>query len=266
MAVVTASPSEDEGSPFTAETAPVKGSPIVHGLPLGILVSHAHYPRFEGDAGNAQTWRYPIAYHVVEGARPRDLVVNTERIAGAVVAGALELQRLGARLITTSCGFLVLLQQKLASTCEVPVVSSSLLQVPLLARLVSPGRAIGILTISASHLSPAHLTAAGITDNIGIVVAGMDEPKTHFAQAILSDSPTLDRDTASREHVGAATQMVQQNPAISAIVLECTNMGPYKAIISEATGLPVYDIRTAVDWAVSGLQGHGLQVDRKRTY
>ena len=40
--------------------------------------------------------------------------------------------------------------------------------------------------------------------------------------------------------------MVESHPAIGAIVLECTNMPPYRADIQHLTGLPVFDIVSLV--------------------
>jgi hypothetical protein len=40
--------------------------------------------------------------------------------------------------------------------------------------------------------------------------------------------------------------MVEAHPEIGAIVLECTNMPPYRADIQAVTGLPVFDITTLV--------------------
>jgi Asp/Glu/hydantoin racemase len=40
--------------------------------------------------------------------------------------------------------------------------------------------------------------------------------------------------------------MLEAHPEIGAIVLECTNMPPYRADIQAATGVPVFDITTLV--------------------
>jgi len=43
-----------------------------------------------------------------------------------------------------------------------------------------------------------------------------------------------------------ARRLVAEHPEIGAIVLECTNMPPYRADIQLATGRPVFDITTLV--------------------
>src|SRR5437667_266933 len=46
--------------------------------------------------------------------------------------------------------------------------------------------------------------------------------------------------------VVADRRMLAANPEIGALVLECTNMPPYRADLQLATGLPVFDITTLV--------------------
>ena len=47
-------------------------------------------------------------------------------------------------------------------------------------------------------------------------------------------------------HATDEPRLVAEHPEIGAIVLECTNMPPYRADIQAATGLPVFDITTLV--------------------
>src|SRR3546814_14994085 len=63
----------------------------------------------------------------------------------------------GATLITTSCGFLVTAQKPLAEALPVPVVTSSLLQIPQVQASLPPGRRVGVLAYDARRLSIAQL-------------------------------------------------------------------------------------------------------------
>src|SRR3546814_16362954 len=63
----------------------------------------------------------------------------------------------GATLITTSCGFLVTAQKALAEALPVPVVTSSLLQIPQVQASLPPGRRVGVLAYDARRLSIAQL-------------------------------------------------------------------------------------------------------------
>jgi hypothetical protein len=51
--------------------------------------------------------------------------------------------------------------------------------------------------------------------------------------------------------------MLDAHPEIGAIVLECTNMPPYRAEIQAVSGLPVFDITTLVRMVHEAVR-HGL--------
>jgi Asp/Glu/hydantoin racemase len=220
----------------------VRGGFNQYGFTVGVLILDTEFPRVVGDIGNAQTFPFPIRYHRVAGAAP-DLVVRwgAEGLLPAFIEGARELEREGVGAITTSCGFLVKLQRELAEAVRVPVFTSSLLMVPLVARMLPAGRRVGIMTVNASTLTAEHMAGAGIGPEIPIAVIGMETEK-EFTRVLLDDEPELDVDLAREEHVRVARRFVGQHPDLGAIVLECTNMPPYTDDIRRETGLPVFDI------------------------
>jgi hypothetical protein len=55
-----------------------------------------------------------------------------------------ELVAEGADGLTTTCGFLSIYQKELAAHCGVPVAASSLMQIPLVKRLLPPGKLVGV--------------------------------------------------------------------------------------------------------------------------
>ena len=229
----------------------VRGGKAVYGASVGIAMLEARFPRVPGDMGHAGTWPFPVLYRVVRDASP-DRVVRrgAEGLLGRFVEAARDLVRDGADGITTNCGFLSLFQRELAEAVGVPVATSSLMQVALVERLLPPGRRAGILTISASTLTPAHLAAAGVPDGAPI---GTTEGGRHFTEAILGDRPELDLDLARRDNVEAALALRRAHPELGAIVLECTNMTPYAADVAEAVGLPVHSMAGFVAWFQAGL-------------
>ena len=163
----------------------------------------------------------------------------------AFIAAARDLVRDGADGITTNCGFLALFQDELADAVGVPVATSSLMQVRLVNRLLPKGKRAGILTISASTLTPLHLQKAGVPEGTPI---GSTEGGLEFTRAILGNELELDVELARRDNVEAALALRDANPEIGAIVLECTNMIPYAADIREATSLPVFSTYNFVNW------------------
>ncbi len=63
---------------------------------------------------------------------------------------------------------------------------------------------------------------------------------------ILGNETEMDLTEASRNVVAAACALVRQAPAVQDIVLECTNMPPYRDAVIQATGRRVHDIETLV--------------------
>ncbi|MCI2418289.1 hypothetical protein MOQ72_12690 [Saccharopolyspora sp. K220] len=235
----------------------IKAQSRVSGVDVGVIMLDNALPRPIGDLGNARSYHYPVAFETCDGADTR-LVVECDAagLLDSVVAAAVKLRDLGVRAITTCCGFLAIYQRELAARLDRPVATSSLLQVPLVLRVLAPEKKVCVLTVNASTLSGAHLRAAGITDDerSRIVLAGL-ERTAHFYPMIVGEVRELDPVRAEAEVVAAALQAVRDDPDIGAFVFECTNLPPYSAAVRAATGVPVWDARTLVDWLQSGVEG-----------
>src|SRR5580704_4812731 len=146
------------------------GGKAVYGARLGILMLEARFPRIPGDMGNAGTWPFPVLYRVVRGASPQRVVM--EKAAGLLddfLAAARELVELGADGITTNCGFLSIYQRQIADHVKVPVATSSLMQVPFIQSVLPSDKRVGVITVNATSLTPAHLTAIGVNPQITVV-------------------------------------------------------------------------------------------------
>ena len=235
----------------------VKGGQNIYGHSVGILMLDTRFPRIPGDMGNAGTFDFPVRYHRVAGASPERVVRKGLReLVDDFVDGARFLEREGVQAITTNCGFLAQFQDDLAAAVSVPVFTSSLMLVPLVHRMLGPGRAVGVLTVDASSLRPAHYTGAGITEDMRVVVAGLETEK-EFTRVMLGDELELDVEACRAEHMAVVSRLMAAHPEIGAIVLECTNMPPYRAEIQAATGLPVFDITSLVRLVHDAVR-HGL--------
>jgi Asp/Glu/hydantoin racemase len=227
------------------------GGKSVYGARLGILMLETRFPRIPGDIGNALTWPFPALYHVVRGASPDRVVRDrADGLLPAFIEGARALVALGADGITSSCGFLSIFQREIAGAVGVPVAISSLMQVPLVERLLPAGKRVGILTISAATLSLEHLDAAGVPRDTPIV--GTDGGR-EFTRAILGDAPRLDTAAAERDILEAGEALVAGHAGVGAVVLECTNMAPYARALAAHLRRPVFDIVSFISWFHAGL-------------
>lgn len=234
---------------ISANTAPadaVLPQAAVTGF-LGVVMLDTRFPRPLGDIGHPDSFGLPVKFAKVHGAWPEKVVANTAglRQARAVTpmqAIVRQFERDGALAITTSCGFLVLLQKELQAATRVPVITSSLLQLP---QLLETQDQVGVLTISARHLGAEHLRAAGVRRDrlAGVVVQGVD-PRGEFATAILGNRPEMDLEKARNDVVQAALALKVRAPAVRTVVLECTNMPPYAQAVRDATG---FELRSLLD-------------------
>ena len=227
------------------------GGKAVYGASMGMLLLETRFPRIPGDGGNAATWPFPVLWRVVSGATPDRVVRDRGGGVEDFVAAGRELVALGADGITTNCGFLVLHQERLARECGVPVAASSLLQVPWVERLLPPGRRVGVVTVEAASLTPKHLECAGARPDTPVEGT---EDGAELTRVLLGDELELDVDHAREDVLAAARRLVERNRDVGAIVLECTNMPPYAADVSRATGLPVHDFHSFVCWFQAGLR------------
>jgi Asp/Glu/hydantoin racemase len=235
----------------------VQGGYNLYGFCVGILMLDTQFPRIPGDMGNATTFPFPVRYHRVPGASP-DLVVRqgSRELLPAFLEGARCLAREGVQAITTNCGFLARFQRELAAAVSVPVFTSSLLLVPMVHRMLPSGKAVGILTVDATSLTPDDFESVGITSHIPVAVAGLETEK-EFTRVLLGNQLVLDVEAARREHIRVAQRLCAEHPEVGALVLECTNMPPYRADLQAATGLPIFDIVHLVQMVHTAV-GHGI--------
>ena len=234
----------------------LRGGRTVYGQALGILMLDTRFPRPPGDVGNALTWPFPTQYRIVKGA-------DTSRIMGEApdptllepfIEAARDLEAHGVRAITASCGFLAVFQQELAAVVSVPMLASSLLQVPLVSRLLRPDQKVGVLT-ERPHLTERHFQGVGWSArDIPIVLESLP-PDAVFPTVFIDNGLESDTAVLEQEMVAFAERVVQDHPDVGALVLECTNFVPYSQAMRKATGLPVYDLYTLVMWATLGLEG-----------
>lgn len=224
------------------------GGKSVYGATLGIIMLEAQFPRIKGDIGNATTWPFPVQYRVVRGASPDRIVRHDPMdMIDDFIDAAKDLVAAGCDGITTNCGFLALIQDRVSAAVPVPVATSSLMQIPLVERMLPPGKRVGVITISKDTLTPKHLIAAGVNDPARVAIFGTDSGRA-FTHGILNDQLSINFEDCRLDLLDAAGKMIATHKDIGAIVLECTNMTPYAADIRKLTGLPVFSIYSFVRW------------------
>lgn len=226
------------------ETTVLRGGYNMYGTPIGVLCLESYFPKPPGHIKNASGWRFPIVYKTIKGVTVKRLLREPNTVPlDLFIAAAKELEEEGVRAITGSCGFLALFQRELADAVNIPVFMSSLLQVPLVHRMLRPHQKVGVMTAHKDSLTPAHLQAVG-ADQTPICIVGMDTYPEFVEVIIEGQRNELDLHKLEQEVVAVAVDLVKDNPEVGAIVLECTDMPPYAHRIQEETGLAVFDLST----------------------
>ena len=120
-----------------------KGGKNVYGYKIGILMLDSTFPRIQGDIGNAFTWNFPVLYKKVVGGTPKKVVLElTKEDVAPFIEAAKDLEKEGVRAITTSCGFLALFQKEMAAAVNIPVLTSALLLVPLVYKMLGSNKKV----------------------------------------------------------------------------------------------------------------------------
>ena len=208
-----------------------------------------------GDIAHPDTFSFPVLYKRVTGACYQTVVIHPNaRVLAAMTAAARDVERAGVRAITTSCGFNIIFQRELANAVNVPVFASSLIQAPLVHRMLREGRRVGIITADSECLTEEHLEKAGITKTIPVSIEGM-ENTGEFSKIRANPTAPLDVAKFQGEVVGVAKRLIKENADVGAIVLECTDLPPFAAAIRRAVGLPVFDIATLAHMVYESLVG-----------
>jgi hypothetical protein len=225
----------------------IKGGRGNYGEAVGILTLDTEIPRIPGDVGNATTFDFPVRFSVVRGASPKRVVHEQDpALLKPFVEAAQELEAAGCRAITTTCGFLALFQKEMAAAVGVPLFTSSLLQVPIVYRMLKPGQVIGILTAHSDAMNPRVLEAVG-ADGVPHVVGG-SQVAPDFYNVFVQNRDWIDTDRCESQLVALATGMIEAHPQIGAFVCEGTNFSSWGRAIQQATRRPFFDIVTMTRW------------------
>ena len=227
------------------------GGKTVYGARVGILMLDTKWPRPPGDTGNALTWPFPVLYKVVPGASARVVIHEQGKGLGpAFLKAAQELVKDGADGITTTGGFLAIFQKDLAAHVNVPVASSSLMQVPLVQRLLPPGQRVGVLSVQGNRITPEHWDAVGAPRDTPVIGT---ENGREFTRVMLGDTLDMDYEAAEQDIMEAGDELRRRHPDVGAIVCENHNMAPYAAALNARLRIPIFTVYTFVTWFQAGL-------------
>jgi hypothetical protein len=207
---------------------------------LSVLQLDTHFPRIAGDVGCVETFQCELEIIRVPNATVGK-VVTDDPTQLDLRSFQDALSKATGDLITTSCGFLAPLQSVLEPHCKVAFIASALGQLNYLSTLFSP-QELSIITFDVAKLGLAHLPADCTEFEQSIF--GLDVG-SHLRDVISNDLTTLDDNMASDDVCFAFQQGTSSKT--KAVILECTNLPPYKPSIRRIKPIAIYDILTAIE-------------------
>ena len=215
----------------------------------------AQLEQIPGNIAHPETFHFPVAYQRIPGAHYQTVVVQpSAEVLASMIEAAQAMEQEGIRAITTSCGFNAVFQKELAGAVDIPVFASSLIQVPLVHRMLKPDQCVGIITAAERHLTSAHLENAGIAPDTPLCIAGL-ENSAEFSKILADPQAELHVDRLTAEVLDLARRLVTTSGCAGAIVLECTDLPPFAPELRRALRLPVFDIVTLTNWVYASIAG-----------
>ena len=206
---------------------------------VSVLQLDTQFPRVPGDVACPDTYNGDIEIIRVPGALVRNIVISRP---GDIDIQPFEdaVKHARGEVIVTSCGFLSFWQEHLQSCTSRPFISSSLVALDRLSDRFAPQNLL-ILTFDALSLNEAHL---GDHRRYAGAICGLS-PQMHLHDVISTGQSELKTDVASDEMI----ELVRKSRMHSHkhILLECTNMPPYKQALKAEFGLPVSDILSEIE-------------------
>ena len=207
---------------------------------ITLLQLDTQFPRIPGDVGSVDTFKCDLEIIRVPNATVKEVVnSNPNQIDLDPFFNAIN--KATGDLITTSCGFLSPFQSELDAICNVPFIASSLVQLEHLKNIYTPPE-LQIITFDAVKLGVAHLPEK--CEDFAGSIYGLNS-NAHLRNVIENNIKGLDPVKAATDVCAVVEQ--NNNKLDKSILLECTNLPPYKSEIRRISNVPIYDILTAIE-------------------
>ena len=206
-----------------------------------VLQLDTDFPRIAGDVGCADTYAGDMETLRIDGATVGEIVSEDPSMI-QIAPFETALAKAKGDVVVTSCGFLSYWQTHLQQQTAKPFISSALTALPELCEIYAP-QDILTITFDATRLNHHHFGRFQ-TDVVGL------HPDMHLRQVISQNLATLDVALASQEIVALVSQ--NRAPRHKHILLECTNLPPYKHVLAASAGLPITDVLSCIEEAQAG--------------
>lgn len=215
-----------------------------HEPAIGILCLDEEKPDswVAGGLSDPRTFSWKVLCKRVEGATVQATLSADPQLAKAYSTAARDLERQGASVIISNCGYTVVYNNEVREQVTAPVALSSLQLLPLLDRLKRSRQKIAILTFDAGKLTWDHLKAAwpAIREE-AVVVGGMENTKSWHQ--VYRDG-RYDWSQLQADSLSVLQRLVENNRDIAYVVVECAALCSFLPTYRTQSGIAVFDIIT----------------------
>ena len=205
--------------------------------------------KIKGSLGNPRTFRFPVIYEKVRGATSKKIASGDSQLAQEFNESAMRLERRGASVVITNCGFAALLQQDLSQIVSIPVITSSLVLLPFVSTLISKKSKIGLLTTDKKRLTDCGLVLLEHAIKDPRLVINDVEGRAAWLE-LGQENPILNIEKMKQDVIEVCQEMFSQNSDIEAVILECTAMVQFRNDILKYINVPIFDIVEAAHFVM----------------
>lgn len=219
----------------------MSGNPLAKDSPaLTVLQLDTHFPRIPGDVASPDTYLKPISVIPVKDASVAE-IVTTRPEAVSIKGFEDAVADITTGIGVTSCGFLGYWQDHLNALCPQEFLTSSLISCNEWTAPYDAHETV-IVTFDDEALRAPHYST--LLSGFDGRIIGLD-PDMHLRDVITHDKDDLDQDRATQEIIDLLHPYLHAGK-IKALILECTNLPPYKAALKERYNVAVFDILTLI--------------------
>lgn len=221
------------------------------GPKIGIMLLETTPDRLEGSLTHPDTFACDIKHDTLEGIWVDQILSASPAHTPSFVHAAKRLESEGADVLITNCGYSIAYQAAVQQSVRIPAALSSLMLLPLLDRLRSPGRKIGLLTYDAIKLTEAHLRTAWPQYHPDALAIGGLQGTRSWSDMARNDA-VYDIDQITSDVTKVVNALMKQD--LQFLLVECAALCAFIPHLKSITGIPVFDIVSLANFLSSGLQ------------
>lgn len=224
----------------------IHGGPWFVGAPVGILCMRTRHALLPGNVQHAGSFGLPVHYACIDVPEGCSLMRGDPELLPLIIDAGRSLVADGISAVVGACGSFAHYQKPVAAALPVPTFLSIMVQVPFLLAALPAQAKLCIITAWADALTPNVYAQCDIQQPERLVIRQMAGNPAF--DSMLAQDGVLRPDLLAAEVCAVAVAALAEDPAISAFVLQCSDLPPFAGDVAAVTGLPVFDAAGLIRW------------------